>query len=394
MSSEGSDPVTPAGLDRRTFLTHAVTLGSALSLGGLADRVLAREPPPWGGERLSDLVFAAEPTDPLGTQIASGLDARLYTDLAKVSSDRRITPVDEFFIRTEVPDQLDPSRPWRVALDGRVKAPKQLEVDSLVQRAEPMGIHLIECAGNSRATRFGLMSTAEWSGVPWSKLLAEVEPLPTAKAVRIVGFDEHSKPSTNSQAGCSWIFRLDELQETGAFLATHMNGQRLTPEHGYPVRLVVPGWYGCCCIKWVERIEWVDGDQPATSQMREFAARTHQDGVPERAADYQPAVIDRAAMPIRVERWRVDDSIRYRVVGIEWGKDRSRGNLQIRFLPGGTFEKVAEPPAPVDGGWSVWTHPWTPAAPGRYLIQLAVDDPAVSMRRVGFGMYLRGVVIS
>ena len=67
----------------------------------------------------------------------------------------------------------------------------------------------------------------------------------------------------------------------------------LTPDHGAPVRLVVPNWYGCACIKWVTHVEMVPDDEPATTQMREFAARTHQNGVPARARDYQPP-IDRA----------------------------------------------------------------------------------------------------
>ncbi len=383
----------PAGLSRRTFLRYAAGVGSALSLGELANLTLADQEAPWVGERLSDLAFSAEPQDPLGTRIASGLDARRYTDLAIIDPDRRITPVEQFFVRTDVPDQLEPSRRWQIALDGLVRKAVTLSPDDLGRRAINMGVHLIECAGNSRATRFGLMSTAEWSGVPLSQVFSEVERLPAARAVRIVGFDDHSQPSTNSQAGCSWIFTFKQLDSAHAFLATHMNGSRLTPEHGYPVRLVVPGWYGCCCIKWVERIEWVDGDQLATSQMREFAARTHQDGVPSRAADYTPATIDRAAMPIRVERWRVDGKMRFRVVGIEWGSDRSKGRLQIRFLPGGTFEPVRQQPHQIDGGWSIWTHPWTPATPGRYLIQVALDDPDVRVRRLGAGMYMRGVMV-
>ena len=98
-----------------------------------------------------------------------------------------------------------------------------------------------------------------------------------------------------------------------------MNDGDLPPEHGAPVRLIVPNWYGCSCIKWVSRIDLVGDEEPATSQMREFAARTHQRGMPALARDYEPAVIDLAALPVRVERWRVDDRLVYRVVGIRWG---------------------------------------------------------------------------
>ena len=141
-----------------------------------------------------------------------------------------------------------------------------------------------------------------------------------------------------SVPGASWIFSRDDLQR--ALLALRMNGAPLPRDHGFPVRLIVPGWYGCACIKWVNRIELVPDDAPATSQMREFASRTHQPfdasrragsptaagpGPPQALArDYLPAVIDTAAMPVRVEKWVASGHVFYRIVGITWG---------IRFPP-------------------------------------------------------------
>ena len=98
-----------------------------------------------------------------------------------------------------------------------------------------------------------------------------------------------------------------------------MNGEPLPLDHGAPVRLVVPGWYGCSWIKWVDELRLATPDAAATTQMREFAGRTHQDGVPELARDYEAPAIDLAATPIRVERRRVDGGIEYRIVGIAWG---------------------------------------------------------------------------
>ncbi len=383
-------------LSRRDLLRSSLGLGAALGLCGIdLDSLLAGEAAePWrGGTRLGVLPFVAEPRDPLETEIADGLDRRFYTDLSKVTRERLITPVEEFFVRTGVPDRRDPSRPWRIRIDGLARRPATLSSADLESRSAAMGTHLVECAGNSRATRFGLISTAEWSGVTLAPLLAEAGPLPRATAARISGFDDHSTGSTNSEAGCSWIFPLDQLASAGAFLATGMNDRPLTLAHGAPVRLVVPGWYGCCCIKWLERVELVDGEQPATSQMREFAARTHQDGVPRRAADYRPATVDRAALPVRVEKWRAGGRILYRVAGLDWGGDGETGRLMIRFRPQDPFRPVRFPAERGPTGWGVWAHPWSPATPGRYLVQLKVDDLKVSARRLDAGLYLRGVVV-
>jgi DMSO/TMAO reductase YedYZ molybdopterin-dependent catalytic subunit len=95
-----------------------------------------------------------------------------------------------------------------------------------------------------------------------------------------------------------------------------MNGKPLTKDHGAPVRLIVPGWYGCACIKWVNEITLVDDGAAATSQMQEFAGRTQQMGVPKLVRDYQPARIEQVAMPTRIEKWMIDERIVYRVTGI------------------------------------------------------------------------------
>ncbi len=387
-----------SGNSRREFLRRSLGLGAALGLGGFADLAdLAAEPasgPKPEAVRLGELAFQAEPEAPAHAKIYSGLDARLYTDLSSLAPDRLLTPVEEFFIRTARPDRLDASRPWRIGIGGLVERPLQVSLTDLEQLVVPMGTHLVECAGNSRWFRFGLMSTARWSGVRLARLLERAAPLPRARAVRVAGFDDHSQPSSNSGAGCSWIFTFEQLESAGAFLATGMNGRPLTPDHGYPVRLVMPGWYGCCCIKWVDRIELVDGRQPATSQMREFALRTHQGEVLERAADYRPATIDRCALPIRVEKWRLGDRIRYRVVGIDWGGDRSAGRLRIRFRPNDPYRRVETQPAAASAtGWALWFHTWSPLAPGKYLIQLEVDDPSVPTARLDAGFYARGIEV-
>ena len=86
-----------------------------------------------------------------------------------------------------------------------------------------------------------------------------------------------------------------------------------------PVRLVVPRWFSCVDIKWVNEIALVDDGAMATSQMLEFASRINQQGDPKFAKDFDPALIDQAALPIRVEKWRVAERIVYRVVGLMWG---------------------------------------------------------------------------
>jgi DMSO/TMAO reductase YedYZ molybdopterin-dependent catalytic subunit len=197
----------------------------------------------------------------------------------------------------------------------------------------------------------------------------------------------------HSTPGASWSFAIEELEEAGAFLATTMNGEALTPDHGAPVRLLVPGWYGCTCIKWVDRITLVGEDEPATSQMTEFASRTHQARAFELARDYAPARIQPAAMPVRVERWRVDDQIRFRAVGILWGNVRSSRGLEVRFGDGPWEPVRVCPPRTDRRTWSLWSHPWDPASPGVFPVGLRLNDPDVASIRLDAGYYRREVEI-
>jgi DMSO/TMAO reductase YedYZ molybdopterin-dependent catalytic subunit len=173
-----------------------------------------------------------------------------------------------------------------------------------------------------------------------------------------------------------------------------MNGSDLTQDHGYPVRLFVPGWYGCTCIKWVKGIEFVDDQVPSTSQMIEFASRTHQDGLPALASQFKPAIIDQSAMPIRVEKWLIDGKIRYTVVGIMWGGEKKTSTLAIRFNPNEAYVPVQNCQQMTNDTWTLWSHNWTPTAKGVYRLRLKVFDPGVRTIRLDQGYYVRAVDIT
>ena len=281
-----------------------------------------------------------------------------------------------------------------IEVTGLNKHSRKVGMAELRKIAKPAGSHLMECSGNVRAGHFGMLSVADWAGVPVSKILESVGIDKAASRVLISGFDHYSIPSTTSEEGASWIFTVDELDSSRAFLATEMNGTSLTKDHGAPVRLMVPGWYGCSCIKWVNEIALVAEDAAVTSQMKEFASRTMQEGQPGLARDYRPAVIEQAAMPTRVEKWLVQGKIRYRLHGIAWGGSRPAGDLEISFNSGEDFVLVDDFQQTVNDPWSFWTHQWAPKQPGSYSIRLRVKDRSIPSRRLDAGYYVRSVEIS
>ena len=189
-----------------------------------------------------------------------------------------------------------------------------------------------------------------------------------------------------------------------------MNGAPLRPEHGAPLRLMVPGWYACTAIKWVNEIALLDDEAPATDQMREYAGRTHQEPTvprdrelmqggrrpegPPLARDFQPATIDPAAVPIRVEIQGGEGTERlYRIVGIVWGGRAPVRGLHLRLNPDLGFVPVEEMASGVPGVWDLWSHTFRSPAPGRYRIELRVVDPGVRTRRLDLGYYAREIEI-
>lgn len=381
--------------------TASVALDRLFRANPVSAAAWAQMPAPPGGQFLATMPLGRldrRPKAPFHTLLGAGLDARQFTDLSGLTAGQLVTPTDHFYIRTAVPASLPPASDWRIALGGLVREERQISVERLRAESRPMGLHLMECAGNADPANFGLLSAATWSGVPIATALDELASTPRATRLRITGIDDGGQSST-SVPGAAWVFTREELERRGAFLATHMNDVPLTPHHGSPVRLVVPNYYGCCGIKWLSRIDAVPDDEPSTTQMREFSARTHQAGVPPVAREYEPPEIDLAATPIRVEQWRVRDGrgverTIYRVIGIRWGGTTGRAPLTIRFGHRQAFVPVEHcPDADSTTTWTLWSHTWSPEAPGRYQIALNVADRSIRARRLEVFYYTREVEI-
>lgn len=347
-----------------------------------------------GGDLLGVVPFIGE-TGTVGVKTGAGTghDARLSTDLTTISADALITSNDQFYIRTEFPDQIDEGATWTVNVGGLVGSDLSITIDELLAMEHVTEVVCMECSGNSGGRRFGLMSAAEFSGVPLMDVLDMVDIDPSATMVMVSGFDEHSFNSSASTPGASWAFTFEDIANAGGMLATQMNGEPLPRDHGQPVRLLMPGWYGCCSAKWVDEIRLVDDSEPSSSQMQEYAARTHQSGVPALAKDFVPATMDQSAMLTRVEKWMVDGEIKYKLVGIMWGGYETTDKL-VMEVDGDTGVAIDVCPAQTQNRtWTLWTAAFSPAQTGQYAFGMQIDNPAIDTNRLDSGYYTRAVQI-
>lgn len=376
------------------LLCRELTRPAAAIAARLADECLSPLP---GGQIVGLRPLTADRPRPtaFGTPLGGpGLDTRQFTDLSGVQPDRMLTPTPEVFVRTAAPSGLDQrQREWSVTIHGRFNS-TGVTAEELRRMSRPMGAHVIECAGNNDPNNFGLLSLAEWDGVALADLLPSLRPDYDDYGILVTGLDDESQPARSSVPGASWILPLDGLPELGPFLATRMNGAPLSPDHGAPVRLVVPGWYGCAWIKWVQSLELVKRDAVITYQMAEFASRTHQSGQPVEVTDYAPPLIDLAATPIRVEQWRVGRRTEYRVVGLAWGGRIAQPALEIRMHARDAWHPVHVcSPALQPHGWVLWSYRWRPEHAGPYSLSLRAQPGAQRQRRLDMFFYTRRVQI-
>ena len=162
---------------------------------------------------------------------------------------------------------------WKLDISGLVKKPKTFTLADLKARPRKTITATIECSGNSNSAGFmGAIGNVTWTGTPLAPLLRECGPLD--RAIEIVFFGADEKIETIRQKDYLQNFArslhikdaiLDEI-----LLCYEMNGTPLNPDHGAPLRLVVPGWFGIAWVKWLTRIELIDRRYMSKYMAREY----------------------------------------------------------------------------------------------------------------------------
>ena len=293
---------------------------------------------------------------------------------------RDITPPGLHYVLThfDIPD-IDASS-WRLQVKGAVE--RSLELSLAALRKDPaITIPVtLECAGNGRSLLkprplsqpwiLEGVGTAEWNGVPLAYLLAKAGVLPEAVEVVFTGADAGIQGGIRHRYARSLPIR--EAMRPDVVLAYRMNGSELPPQHGYPVRLVVPGWYGMTSVKWLESIDVVT--HPFTGFQQQPAYR-YQD-----SADDAGTPVSR----IRVRSLMVPPGIpdfftRNRVLqhgpvmlqGRAWSGHGAVTGVEVGIDGEWVAAQLEKPAGPF--AWCKWTLPWV-ADPGEHELACRATD--------------------
>ena len=168
-----------------------------------------------------------------------------------------VTPVSDYFVvgHYAIP-QVD-ARTYRLTVGGLVRRSLELSLDQLRARPRTTRTTVFECGGNSARLFHGMVGNSEWTGTELLPLLEEAGWTDDAREVHFWAADSGTEEIRGApyEQNFARSMSLQAVRETNPIIAYEQNGEPLTVVHGFPARLIVPGWYGVAQVKWMNRIE-------------------------------------------------------------------------------------------------------------------------------------------
>jgi sulfane dehydrogenase subunit SoxC len=289
-----------------------------------------------------------------------------------------LTPNELFFVRDHTRTPLLDAKTWRLKIEGSgIGKPMELSYDDLLSLPSVSVIRYVECAGNGRSFfeaaygkkadgtqwKFGAIGVAEWTGVPLAEVLNRAGLKKSARDVMPEGLDDLKvrRPMPVAKA-----------LEEDTLLVYAMNGQPLPPDHGFPVRVLVPGWIGVANIKWLGRIE--ASEKPLFSGW-------NTDTYVLIGPEYKPEspskgpVLSNQDLKSALELpWGGEISVARRLVrGRSWSPFGKIAKVEYSLNQGKSWQTARLREPNIAAAWVRWDFDWD-AKPGKYMIRVRATD--------------------
>jgi DMSO/TMAO reductase YedYZ molybdopterin-dependent catalytic subunit len=279
-----------------------------------------------------------------------------------------LVPSSEFYIRDHFDEPKLSTASWKVSIGGQVRSPLSISYPALLCEFSRDMTVTLECAGNPVGG--GGLGTAEWTGVPLGQLLRKAGLLPGTVQIRLVGADSGAAGGLERLA-FSRSIPVKKALHPDTLLAFHMNGKPLAPEHGFPVRALVPGWYGMDSVKWLGRIEALDHLDTSPSMTRQYMA-VRMDAV-------GTSQIPVTAMRVKSQiAWPQDGTVvppgKYTIRGAAWAGENTVATVEASTNGGTEWLRASLEGTPAKYAWVLWSCLWDARAPGEYRIMARATD--------------------
>jgi len=293
-----------------------------------------------------------------------------------------VTPTARFYRRNHFPIPLLDGVAWRLRVGGLVERPLSLSLHELTQLPAESTVVTLECAGNGRAQfqpptagvqwGVGAVGTAEWTGARLADVLARAGIRPGAREVIFGGADCGRADGAEGAIRFERSLAVDDAVQAGALLAYGMNGEPLPARYGYPLRLVVPGWYAVASVKWLTDIRVVEEPFDGFFQASHYVYEWNRGGVT-------------ATEPVRLQQ------VRALITRPGSGQDLACGALNVRgvawsgaapiervdvSVAGGPWQEARLLGVATAHGWQQWEFLATGLSPGPVSIRARATDLA------------------
>ena len=397
-----------AQIDRRTVLK-----GTAAATSGLAVVQVAGPPAAFAGELPAGEVIPWSDQPPPIPEPAQGV---LGHRLAWESLDSFYIPNSEFFTVKHYGDVRLSASAYRLGVEGLVAHPQHLSLAALKALPRRAVDFTLECSGdNGLPFIVGAIGNARWGGTPLHSLLRRARPLDDDLEVVFWGADKGQVTIRDNSGVTGGGFtgsvepdasggldltitehfaRSMSLREAMAaenLLCYEMNGSPLPVEHGFPVRLIAPGWYGVANVKWLNRIELRRGRFAGRFMARDYVTIREEQHGSETIWTFTTVNHDRLkSAPAKVVR----KGDRYGVFGAAWGAPVSRVDVRIDDGPWrrARLRRRLGKAGGSGFAWRFWTFDWGHPTPGDHAVtsraydehghvQPTPQDPVIANRR-------------
>ena len=301
--------------------------------------------------------------------------------------DSFLTPNDKFYVRDHFAAPVIEASSHSIRIEGDVSKPYSLSFDELRKMPQKKVTATLECAGNSRAYlvpktggvqwELGAVSNAEWMGVPLAAVLERAGVHPGALEVVLEGVDRGEPRNEPRPPGGTPFARslpLAKARRPEVLLALSMNGKELPALHGFPVRAVVPGFYGMASVKWLHRIQVIRDRFNGYWQTVDYAYWDRSLGVPMRRPLLDMMVKSLIARPSTGETVKASGT--YRVQGAAWSGDADVTRVDLSSDGGRNWAAARIIDPVLRYAWRRWEFEWkVPAGPGTIqLLSRATDS--------------------
>jgi len=261
-------------------------------------------------------------------------------------------------------------------ISGLVKKPRTLTLDDLKKRKRKTITATLECGGNGLGAGFmGAIGNVKWTGTPLADLLAECAPLKRGIEVVFFGADTKNEKIRGNEYPQNFArsLHINDAMREDLLLCWEMNGEPLTKEHGFPLRLCVPGWFGISWVKWLNRIEVLDRRYMSKYMAEEYVTLRGEergDKTIWRLTSVGPMNVK--SIVARAVKFS-DGNIR--LTGAAWGDGTPIKSVEVK-IDDGAWQTAKIDRTPKDKyTWRFFSFDWMNPSPGEHtLVSRAIDD--------------------